>query len=154
MAPKRKASFQMAWLSGPKYKNWLRKKSNTHGTCILCKKDFAVDWGGEAGVTSHTNSVLHTKLAKEQSESANSLSILHFFHRLRYQHHHHLPPCQHLLILWLILSCSRCHVCRVPDTNYYSYATSPGNRLKITIIFCLERRIFKSRNVLKCPEIF
>ena len=88
MAPKRKASFQMAWLSGLKYKNWLRKKSNTHGTCILCKRDFAVDWGGEAGVTSHTNSVLHTKLAKEQSDS-----ILHFFHPLRYQHYHHLPPC-------------------------------------------------------------
>ena len=78
MAPKRKTSFQIAWLSNPDYMDWLRKKSDTHGTCLMCKKDFSIAWGGEAGVKSHVSSALHAKLAKEHSESKKSLSIFHF----------------------------------------------------------------------------
>ena len=75
---KRKAGFQMQWLSDEKYKHWLRKKSDSHGTCILCKKDFSIETMGESGVKSHTDSIRHQKLVKEQTEARNSLSILHF----------------------------------------------------------------------------
>ena len=78
MGTRRINSFQTAWLSKPEYKDWLRKKSKTHATCILCKRDFAVDNMGEAAIKSHARGGTHAQLAKEQADARKSLSILHF----------------------------------------------------------------------------
>ena len=34
----------------------------------MCKKDFSIAWGGEAGIKSHVSSALNAKLAKEHSD--------------------------------------------------------------------------------------
>ena len=74
--------FQSTWLSTFK---WVKQKSSTHVTCILCLKDIAYDNMGEAALKSNAKPNVPgkalTKLQKlvaEKEKASKSLSVLHF----------------------------------------------------------------------------
>ena len=74
--------FQQSWKT--KY-DWIKYKSATHITCILCNKDVAYNNMGEPALKSHAkpngankNPTKHQMLAAERERSRRSLSVLHF----------------------------------------------------------------------------